>query len=402
MRQTTETEVINTTKAENDKRPPDFWEYIEALRPEECSRHIIYVYRWLDNGDLAGSTKVNVPIDIFGLKEIVGGGSFRLILKNGPQICRRLEKCIIEGRPKSIGDETHNAPANSNGGADNNAVNRLCNLLEAMIVERNGGGTMAEAMRGALALQADGFKSVVTNVREMNPAPGGGNNPFSDPVQFMNLLTMCKTLFAPAPANGVKDILDLVGALKQAGFVSGGDNGKVSLVQEALRLAPQVLGQIGQGLHEFAEAKKAEANAMAIAHGGRAAIPVAANPLPPANGVAPPTPISPAPPAAPGGTVDPRHLIQWIESKIADLVMDESLSASEAANEALAFLQTAAPEIMKQLLDAGEAGIFHVFNSEPALQRVPKNPRLTEFIKKFLELGNPPPNLSTNEAPKPA
>lgn len=396
VRQTTETEVISNTKLENDKRPPDFWDYIEALRPEEYGRHIIYVYRWLDSGELSASTKVSVPIDIFGLKEVVGGGAFRLILKNGPQICRRIEKCILEGAPKTISD-VHSA-STANAGGETNAVNRLCNLLETMLAQQNGGSAGADAFRGALSLQEAGFKSVLSNVQAMTPAPVQTDNPFSNPTTMLNFFVMAKQLFAPSGGNSVKETLEMIAALKDAGIVGGGGDGKFSIAQEVLRLAPQVLGQLGQGMTAMAEAKKAEANAaIVVAGGGRPALPVAVNPNPL------PTPIETT--AAPPAEATPpaqNAIIQFIESKIADLVMDEKLSVAEAANDALAFLQVAAPMIMKQLLEGGEPTMNHIFNSEPAFARVPKNPRLTEFIKKFLELGNAGNDLSTNDAMKPA
>lgn len=374
-----------------------------ALKPEECTRHIVYVYRWVSDGVAALTTKLPVPFDDYDLKEIVGGGTFRLIMKNGPQICRRIERFLIEGKPKLVEDNHAPAALVAPNGGESNAINRLCNLLEMQLTQQNGGSAGADAFKGALSLQEVGFKSVLENVAKMTPTPTPNAGPFQDIKGMLEFMALAKNLFAPSGGNSIKETLEMIAALKDSGLVGGGD-GKGSMMQEVLRLAPAVLGQIGQGMNAMAQARIAEANAVS----GRQAIPIAPNPLPPAAAIPPAVPQQP-PPAVVGAN----EIIPWIESKIADLVMDDSLTATEAASDALTFLNVGAPVIMKQLIDGGENTLHHIFNNEPAFARVPKNPRLTEFIKKFLELGAqyysapaiaPPPasDLSTNDQPKPA
>jgi hypothetical protein len=93
--------------------------------------------------------------------------------------------------------------------------------------------------------------------------------------------------------------------------------------------------------------------------------------------------------------------MEWIEERIVSIILNQDLSVSEAANEALIFLQNAlSPQGLAQLLDP--ATLNWLFNNRAILMQVPKNPRLTEFIHKFLELGSAPQPEQEPPAPAPA
>lgn len=405
IRETIETEVLESSKSRAGKTSDlPLWDYVEALKPEDFSRHILYVYRQMPNGQVSPTTKLTMPVDEFGFKELCGGGTYKLLLKNGPQIIKRMDNFVIEGKSKNPDDETHAPTANhshNNSGGNNTAVDRLCDLLTTLISNQNGGSAMGEAMRGALQLQADGFKSVVTNVRELTPqAPAA--SPFGGMTDMIGFLSQCKNLFGGGGGGGIKETLEMIVTLKEAGLVGGGE-GKFSFGQELLRLAPQALGQIGQGLTAMADAKKAEANAAIILAGGRPPIPVGAPaPTPALPAPATTTPPPATPPMREDGVVSPN--VEWVQLKISEIITDDNLSVTEAAEESITFLEMIAPAILQQLIAAGETGMQFLFNNQPILAKVPKSPRLTEFIAKFLELAKEPAadNSSTTTVPQTA
>lgn len=78
--------------------------------------------------------------------------------------------------------------------------------------------------------------------------------------------------------------------------------------------------------------------------------------------------------------------LEFVESKIIEILKDGNLSAPEAADDALSFLDRLAPELVHQLSGLGQAGLLQLFNTRPILQQATANtPRLLEFIKSFLE-----------------
>src|SRR5271154_783473 len=100
--------VVPTTELETEKRSgvPDFWEYIESLKPEQWTDHIVYLYRqepktttypgappaYLDKytGTIEVRPGVTVAMDDAGtiqqaVKEKFGGRVFRMILKKGKE-----------------------------------------------------------------------------------------------------------------------------------------------------------------------------------------------------------------------------------------------------------------------------------------------------------------------------
>src|SRR5208282_4183786 len=103
-----ETVVTTTTKqvlpAQN-RTTVDFWPYIESLKPEDWSKHIVYIYRTEPRvsmyGDGASSLEkitgflemrpgVQIPFNSqeeieLGIREKHGGKAFRLILKRGSE-----------------------------------------------------------------------------------------------------------------------------------------------------------------------------------------------------------------------------------------------------------------------------------------------------------------------------
>ena len=116
----------------------------------------------------------------------------------------------------------------------------------------------------------------------------------------------------------------------------------------------------------------------------RAGIPVAAQ-APNAQTVLPPiAPNGAQPQPANGGPS-----VEFVDRKIMEFIKAPTLSAEQAADEAMTFLQTLDPNAVAQLASLGEAGLLQFFSSpqHPVLQQATSNmPRLVEFIRAFLRM----------------
>jgi hypothetical protein len=409
LKTTTYAQVLPANEPK-EKEQLNIWEYVNSLKEEEYGRHICYVYRWLDNGDVAAAGKLVLPFDEFTIQEAFGGGSFRLILKKGPQICKRIEKVVIEGKPK---DPEHRTTSSVSTGSSNGmtelamVMQRQTDLLEKLMMRNDTRPMVDEAMRGALDLQRDGFRSVVSSVRELTP-PAQPATPTRDPLMEQLLQAAIAKLLNPA--DPIQSFAAMATAFKELNL---GNGGNTSVGVELVRAVGSALPQIANAVTSYTQAQLEAARLQSV--GGRPALPA-----PPQTAVIPhpqtqqpinvttrsitgenqpgattteqPQPAAATPAASQAGVVAAPN-VEWIETIIARIIMNPETSATEAASEALTFLQNAAPGIRDQLVDGGQTTIEFLFNSRPILMQVPKNPRLTEFIAKFLEMGSATPML---------
>ena len=77
--------------------------------------------------------------------------------------------------------------------------------------------------------------------------------------------------------------------------------------------------------------------------------------------------------------------VEFIETKIVE-IFREPISADEAADETMAFLDRLDEKLPAQLASLGETGLMQLFQTRPILQQAVQNlPRLQEFIKAFLK-----------------
>lgn len=87
--------------------------------------------------------------------------------------------------------------------------------------------------------------------------------------------------------------------------------------------------------------------------------------------------------------------LEWVEAKIVE-ILRKPISADEVADEAVAFLVVAHPQLGEQLAAATKEQLLAVFASRPILKQIPAGPRLVEFIDAFLKYaaGEEPPAAS--------
>jgi hypothetical protein len=191
----------------------------------------------------------------------------------------------------------------------------------------------------------------------------------------------------------VQQTLDLIGSLKSSGLFAIGGRGGQGLMEIAGNILPSVVSGAVEGMREWRLATEAQERALAIQRG--VALPERSlNPQP--AQVLPAAPPAPAPATATTRTQEETMgapPLDWVLMKVVEIMKDLSLTVDEQVDEVLAWLYRAMPELVAQILDPpkidprlapGEQGVLQLFQNQPVLTQVPVNPRLTEFIKKFI------------------
>ncbi len=78
--------------------------------------------------------------------------------------------------------------------------------------------------------------------------------------------------------------------------------------------------------------------------------------------------------------------MEFIESKIME-IMRQPISATQAADDALTFLDATDERIAEELCKLGETGLVQLFQRRPLLTPATGNmPRLIEFIRTFIKM----------------
>jgi hypothetical protein len=170
---------------------------------------------------------------------------------------------------------------------------------------------------------------------------------------------------------------------------------------ELVRALPGAISSAANFMGKMADARQAEYQMMMAARGSQPALPPARNvtpgpqavPSPPAQPQAQPQAQAPAngQPSAEqrdaNGKLVPADYWEMIEAKIVTILDDRDTPITQLADDTLTWLDIENKQVTDNLLAAGEDGLLQLFTTRRILMQVPQDPRLTEFIKKFVELG---------------
>lgn len=411
---TYESVVDSAELPQDERKSPDFWTLIESLTPQS----------WIDGdyrlaiiredpkpssyggmntleqcqGVLEVRPGVSIPLsdreDIqIGIKQKYGGRAYRLILKKGRE--RITEgKCINEAPPKypdqaqPFGGPLPNAPTETSVAAK--AIDAMANqqpdaVRLAMEVLRSASEIV---MRQATPPAS---QSPATDLLDQELKRAMIQKFLAPPTDPVETILKYKELFQPPAKSSVQETLELIGALKTSGLV-GGVAGKSSLLDLGAQVLPQVAQLAVTGVHEWRLGMEAAARGPHPATAPAASAPIDVHPQPPAAPQPQPATnpgAQPMPPQNPNGAPS----IDWVQSRIATIVKDIDYTVDEAVEEVLSLLYNIDPAIVTALLNPpsihpalppGEEGLLKLFQNSPPLQVVPVNPRLTEFIKKFV------------------
>ena len=383
-----------------EQKPPDVWEYLRAIKPQDWAKHIVYVYRTEPGPKVQlfrcteqiTTTPGGQRVPIADEQELeaaitreFGGGTFRLLVKCGPQIVSAGSLEI--GAPvRPIRLPIEPVPgANGAGGTP-------------PIIGGDATAVVAGRAFDALSMQERqsaeiGFAAMKTAADVMQRFASGGGGVGGDDLTRQLMAVMIQRMLAPPP-----DPLDLLTKLlalqAQLNPQRGQDEttaqimkaaldrllnpaptgAPVSATAELVRSLPAIGSQFVEGVRALAEARKAEAQIVAMSRAG-VQPPMQPNPqmLPPATQPAP-APTNGAP------------NVDFVDKKIVE-IMQRPGSAEQAADEAMAFIQELDPNALSELAKLGEAGLIQFFHSRPLLKPATANmPRLIEFIRAFLRI----------------
>ena len=409
--------VVPLSDPENGKTP-ELWPYLAAIAPHDWSRHIVYGYRTepapkvpifkCSETHLQMPNGQRVPIADeqeleFALLHNFGGGTFRILVKRGPQIITAGSISInAPARPITISAD--NGQGNGNGGATvtqmndgSSAATVAGRAFDALTTqERNQAAIGFEAMRTTVDLNS----KLAETISRLN---GPSNQQPSQADQMMQTLTMhmmtkmIDRMDAPTPA--ASPMPGLSGEMFSRFFSTvierglnppvASNGGAVSGVAAIAGVLPQVLSYGAQIAAEVRMKAEAERDTVIAA---RSPQPPQVQPPQPRPQVLPPS--APAPAANPNGANNMgAPSIEFIETRIIQ-ILQQPISADEAADAVLMYLHTTdGPEVKKgegsveQLAKLGENGLVQLFQFRPKLKPATGNMgRLLEFIRAFLKL----------------
>ena len=421
---TTETRVLPADPLTGERKTPDFFDYVEKLSLADWERHpkhTLYVYRRTSEAGpmvplerlsgvfpIAPGVAVNVSdreeFEI-ALAQKYGGGIYRLILKKGSE--RITEgRIVIDGPPKNTRPGILDGiEASGNGATVQNPPETTDSVAKtAMNIVANQESQGLQIGMAALHSAADVVQRLAHPTVSV-PAAGDDlarqfmqvmiakmlNQP--DPIeQFAKFAGLMATL-SPG-ANGaihpaVQKIIDT--ALERFGNPVA--SGSVTSTGAALvSQLPQIAGYVTEAVREWRVGSEAQLHtAQIMASQGRApALPPGA----PTGTVQPPNgrPITQAtqvipqtPPVAqvPPGTPD----LPFIEGKIVE-ILKRPISAEDAADEVLTFLDLMNPTLVDQLAGLNESQLMQLFQSREVLKQYHDLARLQEFCRAFLKYAN--------------
>ncbi len=430
-------EELQKEEKTNQVEMPDLWEYMELLGQQDWTNHVLYIYRleprlipttgepaYIDrtyDGCIQMPNGQMAPVSSEVIKDKFGGRLFRLILKRGREIIT-VAKLATEAAPKYPEAASISNPPN-NPGTDASAAAAIgSEAIKALSGQESAAINVAV---NALKAASDVISSMI---KPQQPAPGSVEkqlmqaaltrllNPPKEP-DMLTMFGQLKTLFAPtaAPTNTVKEVVETISALKNAGLIPSGDGSqRTNMGIELARQIPSVTNALKDSVHEWRMGVESQERTAAISRGAAPPVTAPANYIAPSAAQPNPTiltnaaaPAAAQPPGNEEVSLDPP--LEWIEHKIVD-ILKENLSVADTADETLAFLSRACPAMIPELLTAGErmvaagmipasatpgaAGILHLFQTRPILMQVPVNPRLVEFIKTFIEYASKPQSES--------
>lgn len=391
-------------------RPRDIWDYVESVPVGDWAsgerQFTIYRGRKSQRAEektWIGKFQEKITQDI--IKERWGGGEYNVWLKipPGSQLAYN-EDLKIDGLPK-----THSEALTSNGSAASSSeIGQVLAMMRedrqmfmAAIERLSGSGSSQKAVEQALALNGQVFSSampaVVDTLARVGSANGGSNGGGGmDEITRRFLEAAISKMMNPA--DPIETFAKMTQAMGSIGFKMGGGNPSggiaVELGRALIGTLPQLASHVGGIMDQYRRAEEAKLQHAALVRGQHVpAAPAAPQPAaPPTKVLEMPAPAGDAATPAQGGLTGDQAqqaeaLLQFVETKVVELLLDPNLTPEEAANDALTFMDVTDKTLVDALLQHGDMGVRWAFENRAILKQVPKGPRLDAFIAEFVNKG---------------
>jgi hypothetical protein len=396
----------------------EFMDWISVQPKSEWDKRqlSVRIYRGKDTKQFC--TKLyEPPFSIEWIQANYGGGDYKILAYENGMIRWNIDVSIL-GTPK----EPTSLPAGSGGGTSSNettsVLRELVGMLRDELREARGNGTATQSLRDAMSLGTDVLRSAVPAVSEIvrqagAPPPAAATNPMDEITRQFMTVAIQKML---NPSDPIETFAKMMGAMKTLMPEIGGSAGKTDLGTELIRSIPSAIQSAAAFMGKMAEARNAEFQMIQAQGRTQPQLPARSA----APGAAPRVEVIP-PQTAPGGAAAaippvatvgpdgqkrdasgrlvPEDYWELLEAKIVTMIDRQDQPITDVANELLIWMDVENSAVTDKLLEAGEAGLLHLFQTRRILMQVPQNPRLTEFIKKFLELGIASRQRSQPEGP---
>jgi hypothetical protein len=395
----------------------EFMDWISVQPKSEWEKRelTVRVYRGKDS---EFCTKIyEPPFSIEWIQANYGGGEYKILGYEGRMIRWNVVVRVL-GAPK----DPPIAPAagSSAAAAGGSDVSMLLNFfresqreLIAELRASRGGDGAAEAVKQAISLNGQVFGGAVSAVQSVLQPHANTPSPMDEITRQFMQAAINKMM---NPSDPIEAFAKMAAAMKTFMPDTGGSAGKTDLGTELIRSIPSAIQSAAAFMGKMAEARNAEFQMIQAQGRTQPQLPARS----PAPGAAPRVEVIP-PQTAPGGaaaaippvaTVGPDgqkrdasgHLVpedywELLEAKIVTMIDRQDQPITDVANELLIWMDVENSAVTDKLLEAGEAGLLHLFQTRRILMQVPQNPRLTEFIKKFIELGIASRQRSQPEGP---
>jgi len=399
-------------KSEDPDARPTMWEYVESLTDADWASG---GYRFtVERGrpDMKSEDRIYIG-DFFEkltpqeISRRWGGGDYTLWFKIPPGGRQLRDKKLlrIDGAPNT---STVGASASSNGHtqASNDPLTQLIAIMDRRLAQMEtkldvatGSGASTTAVQNAVALTGKVFEAATTAATGTLSHLAGNKSQEDDLDKEFRRAMIQRML---NPPDEIAKFAAMLSALKGLDFGKGGtSNVAAQIALEGLRALPVAITEGVKGLEHWHLARESEARILALQRG---AAPIDVRPTPAAPAPPPVNNAAAAPatnnaaataPAEPPVQVD----IRLIEMALTRILTNQSYTIEEAAHRAAAMMEDLVPGMPDNVASSGEAAILNLFQTRPILMQVPQNPRLTEFIAKFIEVVKTAPVMTTTTPP---
>jgi hypothetical protein len=403
-----EDQIPATEAGHRGKRIPrqSIWDFLPTIPLEDWAnaRYQIYLYRWnpLTEKKMA-LEKFNEVIDPFSIKLKFGGGSFNVMMKDGPELIYN-EDFEIEGEPITSGSR----PSPSEPAATGDAV-----AIQAMRMMSN-----PDMMKGMFEMYAMAARQSMEMIRAQMPAPqdplatlrnakeilGGGSG--SGEAGMLDTIRVLKELgvIGSPEKKGINEVLEMITTLKGAGLVSGGAP-KPDWGSTLVANLPMLVDRAVSGLHEFTLQTQAQERIVRLQRGEMnpndpKVVTIDAQPRGEQHNP------NPAPPAAPTKveSLGPEVTSQIIMQADLQRLVSAMKQPDCTGEDIYTFLSCVWPEMLSEMAKFSKQELLIFFQSREmqmaklgnaVLYEVGSDPRLPKMIEEFLAIAkkdSAPPN----------
>lgn len=416
---TTRRRVVPAVSASPESERPEFWNYIESLKPEEWEGppgHCVYIYRTdprssnygpgesnIDkcSGFIEVRPGVNVPFNDrdevqLAIREKHGGKAFRLIIKRG-------RERITEGKCSNDAPPKVRSYAEQSNGSSAPSVSPVGDEYSNADVAKTAMHMVANHESEAISVGVRAMQGAAEVIQRLSHPSAPAASAMDDVLKQAMILMMQRAMNPPDPLDLISKIIPLLNRGGGGGDGGGGaSNPLVDKIIEAglervlnppisgpssstgaelVRALPQIANYASEAIREWRAGSEAQLHTAEIMAGRQVspALPPAPRPGP----VAVPPAVNPTPTTETQTVQGPSP--EFIESKIIE-ILQKPISAEAAADEVMAFLDVLDENLPAQLASLAETGLLQLFQNRPVLRPAAANlPRLQEFIKAFLK-----------------